>query len=347
MIHSSNDKLHVHEEDFKIAKNISSFFGLKLNAFKLDDKGTLFNNKDSFLGTIYTKLGIHKEFYVKKKFLDKPRFIFTGCGGEFIRSYPGLSIEKYMERLALNSKKIKDKENYFHDSTIRLCKRSIKLLKKRKNYYNSYDIAKDLYYKGRTRSHYGTSAYESFIANIISLQPLLDSEIIRIQLAIKKGLTFDIQAYIYLRFSFHLIKFPFEGKRFLNPNIIKKAEILNNKMPSYVKKNDFNLNFFIDNKRKKPIPSSNDLKYIGDLNQYIQNLINTNRIYYYINKIYNNSIYIWAIDSIKKNKFFPLRHIYSLLAIAKTLEDITINQQKLGLYLYKDKEEIKKKLFEL
>ena len=54
---SYNDNLHVHEEDFKIARNISEKFGFKLNSFKLDDKGTKFNLKDSLFCSIYTKLG--------------------------------------------------------------------------------------------------------------------------------------------------------------------------------------------------------------------------------------------------------------------------------------------------
>lgn len=67
-INSNNDTLHVHEEDFKIALNISSMYGFKLNAFKLDKKGAEFNTKDSIFCTIYSKMGFHKEFYIKKNF---------------------------------------------------------------------------------------------------------------------------------------------------------------------------------------------------------------------------------------------------------------------------------------
>lgn len=131
LVFSSNDKLYVHEEDFKIASKISSKFFFKLNNFKLDDSGTFFNMKDSLLCSIYSKLGFHKEFYFQKKFFNKPRFHLTGGGGEIIRGYPGKSIEKYMEILSLNSWKIKGYQKEFHDATIRLCNRSIELLKKK------------------------------------------------------------------------------------------------------------------------------------------------------------------------------------------------------------------------
>ena len=286
LIHSTNDKLSVHEEDFKIASNISSIFGFKLNAFKLDEKGTQFSAKDSILGSLYTKLGFHKEFYIKKKFVYRPRFHFTGSGGEIIRGYPGKLIGKYVEQLSSNSRNIKDHQQEFHDATIRICNRSIELLKQKKIYKNGYEISNDLYFRGRVRSHYGISAYESFIANMFCLQPLLDSDLIQLKLDIKDGLALDIAAYIYVRFAYNLIKFPFEGKRILNPNSIKKAEYLNNIFGYYKKKNDFNLNFYIDNKRKCPIPISHDLKYYKDANEYIKELIYSNKIYFYTNYIH-------------------------------------------------------------
>ena len=69
LIHSSEDKLYVHEEDFKIASNISLKLGFKLNHFKINKTGLLLNIKDSFSSTIYSKLGFHKEFYLQKYFL--------------------------------------------------------------------------------------------------------------------------------------------------------------------------------------------------------------------------------------------------------------------------------------
>ena len=175
---------------------------------------------------------------------------------------------------------------------------------------------------------------------------MLDSELYKIKINIKDGLAFDIPAYIYVRFAHNLINIPFQGKRILNPESIKRAEILNNRLGSEAKKHDFNLNFYIDKKRKSPVPSSNDfLNFNGDPEEYIKELVNSNKIYFYIKKIYNDSVYKWASKSLKKIKFHPLKHIYSLLAIAKTLEDITINHQTLGLSKYTDKKKIKKILF--
>lgn len=106
-VFSSTDNLHGHGEDFKIASNISSRFSFKLNNSKLDDKGKLFNMKDSLFCSLYSKLGFHKEFYFQKKFFNKPRFRFTGAGGGILKGYPGKSIEKYMKLFHQTAGKLK------------------------------------------------------------------------------------------------------------------------------------------------------------------------------------------------------------------------------------------------
>lgn len=198
LIHSIKDKSGIHEEDFKIANNISSYFGFNLNNIKLDEGGTLFNIKDSLFCSIYSKLGFHKEFYLQKNFLNKPLFRFTGGGGEFIRGYPGKNIQKYMENLSSNSLEIKGHQKDFHDASIRICNRSVELLKKTKEYKDDFEIASDLYYRGRTRPHFGSASYEYFIANKFLLQPLIDSDIKRIKINIDGIHNHDVLAYIII-----------------------------------------------------------------------------------------------------------------------------------------------------
>jgi hypothetical protein len=177
LIKSSKDKVHGHDEDFKIASNISLKYGFKLNDFNLDNNLTNWTIKDSISSTLYSKLGSHKEFYIKKGFYNKPRFGFTGVGGEIIRGSHGLPIKKYIENISLKGSKIKGHEQEFYNSSIRLLNRSINLLENIKAYDNGFDISSALYYRGRGQSHFGKSAVEGFLANIYSLQPLIDPDI--------------------------------------------------------------------------------------------------------------------------------------------------------------------------
>jgi hypothetical protein len=64
-----------------------------------------------------------------------------------------------------------------YNSSLRLCNRSIILLKQNKTYYNDYEITAVFYCKGSTRHHYGKDALESFLSNIYILHPLIDPDI--------------------------------------------------------------------------------------------------------------------------------------------------------------------------
>ena len=58
------------------------------------DNGSIkWSSNDTIFSSIYSKLGVHKEFNLQKEFYLKPRFIFSGGAGENIRGYPGHPIE--------------------------------------------------------------------------------------------------------------------------------------------------------------------------------------------------------------------------------------------------------------
>ena len=93
LINSIKNKEHGHDEDLKIATDIASKLGFKLNNFRLDTNFKKWGIKNTFCCTIYSKLGFHKEFYFKNRFLTKPKFSFTGGGGESLRGVPGIPIK--------------------------------------------------------------------------------------------------------------------------------------------------------------------------------------------------------------------------------------------------------------
>ena len=323
LIHSENDTLHCHEEDFKIASNISEKYGFKLNNLILDKNGTKLSAKDSIFLSIYTKLGFHKELYLKDTFYSNPIFEFTGSGGEIIRGYPFLPIKKYIELICSSAKEISRHTEEFYNSSLKLCNRSIILLKQNKSYNNDYEITADFYWKGRTRHHYGKAALESYLSNIFTLHPLIDPDIKQLKFDINEKSSQDLIAYIFVRFAHDLIYFPFEGKRELNKESIKKAEKLNKKLPPYIIKSDYNKNFYIDKKRNYKAPPSKD----NNPDEYLRKLFNSSNFINIVNQIYDNQVYNWAKQYSNISKYFPLRHGYGLYAFAKTLEDLSFNKR--------------------
>lgn len=209
-IFSSNDKKYCHKEDFKIASKIADSFGFKLNKYNLDTKGIDWNIKNTIFSSLYSKLGFHKDFYLVKKFFNKPIFQFHG-GGE-IRGYPGKPIEAFIKGLSLQRKKF-GKE--FYISSVKVYNNSISFLKNQKLFRNNYDISAAFYQKGHSANHDGKAALEGFISNIYYIQPLIDPDIKKIKFDMNKNSTHDLIAYVFIRFAHNLIYFPLQGKRTL------------------------------------------------------------------------------------------------------------------------------------
>ena len=304
-------------EDFKIANNIAAKFKLKVNSFSLDNKITNWNSNDTLFCSIYSKLGFGNWFNFRDGFYNKPRFAFTGFGGENIRGYPGYPIKQYLEYLIKQRKLKFNFKRIFFDSSIKFFKRILKLLKKGKTYKNDYEITSDFYFKGGTRHHFGKTIVESFIANIYLLHPLMDPEIKKIKYDINGEFSHDLIAYIYIRFAKDLINFPIQGKRALNYQSIIKARKIINYSKKYKIKSDFNPNFFIDIDRRSPTkyPQENKTKY-----EYLEKLFKTDKYVQNIKNANNNNAYKLAKKCKQNKSSYNLEHCFELSTIASIIE---------------------------
>ena len=321
LINSSKDKEHGHDEDLNIAKNISSKLGFKINNLNLHKNTTKWSLEDTIFCTIYSKLGFHKEFYLKNEFYNNPLFSFSGSGGEDLRGYPGYPIKKYIETFFY--KEIPSHKEEFYNSSVRILNKSVNILKKDKIFNNDYEISYLLYSKAVGKNHFGKAALEAYMANIFFIQPLMDPDLKKIKYDINGELSHDFVAYIYIRFFPELIKFPFQGNRTLNSESIKKAINLNNKYIPYKKKSNYNNKFFIDITKNISVDNKKD-NLTGY--EYLKQLFNSAKFINLIKKKYDNKVYNWAKGYSHISKYFPLRHEYGLFAIAVTIENLILNQ---------------------
>ena len=216
---------------------------------------------------------------------------------------------------------IKNHKEEFYHSSVRLFKRSISLLLKKKKFNNTFEIASELYSKSIGRNHFGKSASQSFIANIYNIQPLMDPELKKIKFEISQRTSHDLISYLYIRLSRELIKFPFQGNRILNIKSIIKALKLNRDFKPYIVKTDYNKNFFIDNKRKSPVIGSSNK---DEVLEYLTKLFKSTKYVNTIKKLYDDNVYNWANKFMNETDFFPLSQRYSLLAIGKALNSLSI-----------------------
>ena len=200
LINSLNNNYLDHPVDFMIAQNISSELGFELNKFQLDDNNTMFNIKDAIDCFLYSKLGFSKTSDFNNRFFTKPRFYFTGCGGEVIRGKPMAPIHKYIDAYLSKSKFFKQNSNELYNSLNKILNRSILLLTKNKKYYNDYEISADFYAKGCMRNHCSKVSVYDFLFNIYYICPLLDPDIKKIKYDIKDKPQ-ELISYIYIRFA--------------------------------------------------------------------------------------------------------------------------------------------------
>ena len=261
LINSRNDNSHIYDEDFKIASNISSSLGFKLNNIKFDQNYINWSFKDSLYSKFYTKLGFTKNLdSINSIFFLKPRFSFSGGGGESIRGIPGCKIEKYLNILASEGRQVNGYQEEFYNASMRLYNRSIELLKREKSFKNDYEIARLFYQISSNKYHFGKGSLNYFISNGYSISPLLDPELNQIKYEISENSTQDLLAYIYTRFAPKLILFPFDKKKEIRSQSLQKAKKLNNQIPKYKIKLDYNKDFYIDTKRKSPVLASYENK---------------------------------------------------------------------------------------
>ena len=324
-IYSIQNNKHEHDIDYKIAREIAAKYGFKLNNFHFDNNSTEWSLKDSLYDTFYSKLGFHKEFYLKKYFFNKPRFSFSGSGGESLRGTPNSPIQKFIERNSLTD--INSHKREFFCSSEKIFNRSIFELKKEKTFNNDFEISFYLYSKTQGRNHFGKSALEKYLVNVYVLQPLMDPEIKKIRYDINNATCHDLIAYIIVRFAPDLLYFPFQGYRILNLESIRKAEKLNNNYKPYKKRLEYNNNFYIDNKRLSPVKSTKNKE---DAYDYLKELFSSSNYFKMVKKFYDKDVYDWANKYSYKTNYHPYKQHYSLLAIAITLNNLQLNEKYLS-----------------
>ena len=322
LVNSITDKKHDHQVDFEIASNISNYYGFKLNNLTFNNSGIIWSFKDTLFKSLYLKLGFHKEFHFNNKFYNIPRFGFTGHGGESLRRTPCAPIEEYIDHISYRD--ILGHAVEFYNSSKRLLNRSISILKNLKNFSNDYDISFLLFSKTQGRNHFGRGALEAFMTNYYAIQPLMDPEIKQIKFDVNKNTCYDLIIYIYVRFAPDLLRFSVQGNRSFSSESIKNAEILNSRMNPYKIKTNYNKFFYIDKNRTSPVFPSKDNTNIY---QYLKEIFNSSKYVQTLNKLYDINVYNWAEKYSRQTNYYPLRHHFALLAIAMSLDYISLNDK--------------------
>lgn len=326
-VRSNTAKIHVLEEDYEIASEISKKFGFQLNNDVSDFNLIPFKEIDTPLNiSFYTKLGFHKELYFRYEYSDNTLYSFTGAGGETIRGYPNETNDEYIDEILKTANRYDD---YLEKPSLNVIMNCLNKIKKCCNNENDDELPEIAYKEVRCRNHYGKAIVESFFYNNIALSPLIDMDLHKLK--INDALCDDkhlLIALIYQRYCPDLLNFKFEGGRHIDIETINRAKEINNIHPFVYKE----LNFISgpDIKEKKPMNhfGGSHVKF-DDANDLIRKGFYSRSFEMEFKKYFPANYYNEIIKYEQNNNFYPLRHIYAAIAILKL---ITCTKSKIPNY---------------
>lgn len=239
-VHSTNDRLHTHEEDYEIASSIAQHFGFQLNK-ELHTPQFFFKEPETVRSiSHYVKSGFHKQMYWKFGFMMEPRFSFGGKGGEIINGHGMFGVNNGGYFIENETNRSKNFSYSFKKPVFHIMENLIDHI------CNVYNVKEDcpyitllLYRDTISRHHFGKSNVESLFSNVFSLDPLMDPELRKLK--INSPLCQDtklLMAVLLARYCPDLLEFPFQGGRFISRETISYAKSLNEKNPFVKIKND-------------------------------------------------------------------------------------------------------------
>ena len=344
-IHSMDDKLHTHAEDYAIATKIARHFGFKLNNVSLKNQCVKYSINDIFNICFYNKIFAHKEMYYSFGRYEEKRFLVPGSGGEAVRDHWSFSATEFIKDIAKCAFRYHEPlRSEIKKSISRIINESYKDLEKIYTFSdaNSPEYVEKLYRHGRIRSHFGKASLGDYFSNTYVLPPLLDPGILKISLTTKdcsdKNL---LMAFIYVRFAPELIQFEFEGNRRISQATIDYANKLNSQFP-YKDDAESNENVefvFIKNDDyvTKAIGTNVDQSNIAmKPDQILKSAFDSLYLKKYFSMYFDSEFCVVAEKFYNDNKFHPLKYIYPIVALTKLLEYVNSSNQTADINLLGD-----------
>ncbi len=341
LVYSHTDQLHTHKEDFEIASEIAKRYGFTLNNQQNLIKRTVPSGTEEVLArSFYAKLGFHKQMYFKNEWNAARLFTFTGNGGECIRDYWSATEESFIAEAVRRcdafsgSPEIRQR---MQRSVREILTRSIGAMR---SHFEAAgkpiaekDLAPTLYRETRCRNHFGKQIVEAYLANIIMLSPLLDSDLYKLKLSSEDcGDRNLLSALIPERYAEGLLDIRFDSGRSVNPETVDYVRKLNSRYPCEKMapltrpENRENLIGTGDLPKADPTAEKPEavLKkaFLGD------------EIRGVFESCYDAGTYRILRNDIEKRKYFPLTLAYVAFGIVKAMQDIQVSRARVTFEHY-------------
>lgn len=329
-MNSYTDGLHTHAEDLEIATDIANHYGFQLNQNQnLDSNRIWYTRDEQMMASYYIKLGFHKQMYYKGFRNIKRRYMLGGAGGECIRGYWDYDFDGFVQKQYGRCGWLSpDTQKKVKASVLKLLKSAQKQLveKYHMDDPNSRVLVDHFFTDIYSRNHFGKDAVENYMSYSFRLSPLLDPVLHQIKVR-NEGCSDRnlLTSVIFERYAKELLDFRFDSNRSIAPETIEYAKKINNKYP--LPAFDFTIG---------------ECEYLDKLNcvDYRQIFPERTRVTgedmnnYVIECFYSPKVrsimewgapcpdvYDFAIKDIAFRSYMPLSNAYTMLVIAKMIQD--------------------------
>lgn len=350
LIYSMDDKLHTHEEDFEIASAISKKYGFKLNQNYPQAKSlTEYTCQDTMNLSLYSKLGFHKQMHWVESACTPMYLIFSGSGGECVRSYRNMSVSEYINKTlsransfpaSVRSRLINATKNILDDSYQQI----IDKFKQFGRDISPRDLNLNISRETQCRNHFGKGNVETYLEGIVPLSPLLDPGLHKLKL---KDENCDddnlLMAIIFTRYQPGLLDFKFDSNHSISESTIAYARQINQRYPlalSPVSDDNDSTNFLkLSCKRKLPFVASDgalrhpEEKPLEQVPEQVHRAFASKRTRGTLSMFYPNDVYDCIADDIHSRQYHPLQGAYTALAISKAISDTHISESLQNIHI--------------
>ncbi|MBR2774912.1 MAG: hypothetical protein IKD73_08015 [Selenomonadaceae bacterium] len=342
---SIRGNFHTYAEDYEIASQIATHYGLKLNQ-PLPKKKFLNYSLSDLLSLDLYQQQITKKYpsvSLKQKYLDK-LYSVTGGAGEIIRGNwlrfnqsPKEFIKSQEERatsysLSLN-RELSHSTKVIFESAFQAISDKYKITDE-----NSHYLVQYLYQETRCRNHFGKNMVGNYLRNIINLSPALDPGVRTLKLETPQCPDPKLlMALLFVRYDPDLLKFPFDSKRFIAPETIEYAKKINERFPRMQNNKTLPERFDIN-------PHDSYVEHVinrGDNNKelpaevprsFLQAVFYSRKTHGLFSAYFDDDLYRVASKKHETRTFDKFSFIYPFLGIAKVLEDVQISNRNRPLY---------------
>ncbi len=306
-INTTQSQIHTFGEDFKIASQIASQYGLALNRDVFSVNQIPLQFRDIINHSFYTKLGFHKQMYFHYTYNLEPVYAFSGMGGESLKNYwKAIPIELQTVHSDINTV-----GDFYPDDILERAFLSC------------------LFRETEDRSHYGKACVEHFLANSISVAPLMDG-MLRM-FSINSEVCNDpdlLYAVIYTRYCPKLLDVPFDSGHMFNKETVAYAERINKLKPFSNKYVEMHIQSKGGCTEQTVVPVKTSYGTpIRHILAYLRKIFDSDICKNTFASEFPLQIYDEAGKFADDTKYYPLQQIYMILAIVKVLQDVRISRK--------------------